>query len=233
MLLTIIIPVYNERNTILQIIKKIKKVKQVKKQIIVVDDGSTDGSREIIKKIKRIDKIIYHKNNTGKGAAINSALKYIKGDLVIIQDADLEYNPKDYLKLIFPFKKKEIKIVFGSRALGRKVTKKKIKFNQQFRIFANFFLTLISNIINNQSLTDAHTCYKVFRKKILLSLKLKEKDFAFCPEVNTKISNLGLKIHEVPISYNPRNIKQGKKIRFKDALKAITAIIKYKFLTRQ
>lgn len=232
MLLTIIIPVYNEKNTILQIIGKIKQVKQVKKQIIIVNDGSTDGSKEIIKNIKKIDKIVHHNKNLGKGAAINSALKYIKGDLVIIQDADLEYNPNDYLKLIRPFKKKEIKIIYGSRALGRKKTKKKIKLKQQFRIFANFFLTLISNIINNQTLTDAHTCYKVFRKEILLSLKLQEKDFAFCPEVNTKISNLGLKIYEIPISYTPRNIKQGKKIRFKDALKAVTAIIKYKFIIR-
>ena len=226
MLLTIIIPCYNEKKTIIQIVKKIKKERKIKKQIILVDDFSTDGTREIIKKkLKNIDKVIFHKQNSGKGSAIISALKYIKGDLVLIQDADLEYDPRDYKKLIKPFKNKAIQIVYGSRFLGKN---KKNHFNNKFMILGNYFLTLISNLINNQKLTDAHTCYKIFRKKTLLSLKIKEKHFAFCPEVTTKASNLGVKIIEVPISYKGRGIGEGKKIAIGDAFDALFVILKNK-----
>ena len=235
--LSIIIPCYNEKKTIIKIINQIKNLKRIKKQIILVDDGSNDGTREIIKKKlqNKLDKIIYHKINKGKGAAIISSIKYIKGNLVIIQDADLEYNPKDYVKLIKPFSNNKTKVVYGSRVLGRK---KYINifnlndFSKNFRIFGNFVLTKISNFINNQSLTDVHTCYKIFRKDIFLKLKIAEKGFSFCPEVTTKLGKFSYKITEIPISYNGREIKDGKKIRFTDAISALNTIIKYKYFNR-
>jgi len=235
--LSIIIPCYNEKKTIIQIVNHIKNLKRIKKQIILVDDGSNDGTRQLIKtKLQnKVDKMIFHKINKGKGAAIISAIKYIKGNLVIIQDADLEYNPKDYVKLIKPFSNNKIKVVYGSRVLGRK---KNINifdlnnFSKNFRILGNFILTKISNFINNQSLTDVHTCYKVFKKDVFLKLKIAEKDFSFCPEVTTKLAKFSYKITEVPIIYNGREIKDGKKIRFTDAIKAFNTIIKYKYLSR-
>jgi dolichol-phosphate mannosyltransferase len=236
--LTVVIPCFNEKNTILEIIKEIKKLKNLKIQIILVDDGSTDGTREIIKKNlkNKIDKIIFHKINQGKGAAIISSIKYIKGEYVIIQDADLEYDPRDYYNLLRPFKNKDIDLVYGSRVLGRlgNINNKKnyANFKSKFRIFGNYVLTKLSNLINNQNLTDVHTCYKVVRKEVFLSLKLKEKSFAFCPEVTTKASNLSYVIKEVPIKYKGREVNEGKKIRFKDAIIALITIIKYKIFKK-
>ena len=229
MKVSIIIPCFNEKKTIKQLIKKVDKI-NIKKEIIIIDDGSFDGTTTILKKIKNKNiKVIYKKKNGGKGSAIKKALKFIKGDLVLIQDADLEYNPNDYYKLIKPFNDKKIKAVYGSRVLNKKRYFLKRSFLKNFRVFANHLLTFISNILNNQNLTDAHTCYKVFRSKLFLSLKLKENGFSFCPEVTTKISKLNINIHEVPISYNGRTVSEGKKIRFVDAIAAFTTIMKYKF----
>ncbi len=231
--LSIIIPCYNEKKSICEIIKKIKKIKNIKKQIILVDDGSTDGTNKIIEKLSaKVDRVIYHSKNKGKGAAIKSASKFAKGDLIIIQDADLEYDPRDYYKLINPFKNEQINVVYGSRVLGRKKFKyydKNFNFSKKFRILGNYILTKISNFINNQSLSDVHTCYKIFRKKIFFKLDIKEKGFSFCPEVTTKLSRLSCKIIEVPIRYNGREVKDGKKIRFKDAINALITIFKYKY----
>ena len=236
--LTIIIPCYNEKKTIIEIINQIKKLKRIKKQIIQIDDGSNDGTKQLIKtKLQnKVDKIIFHKFNKGKGAAIISSIKYIKGNLVIIQDADLEYNPKDYVKLIKPFSNNKTKVVYGSRVLGRK---KNINifnlndFSKNFRIFGNFILTKISNFINNQSLTDVHTCYKIFRKDIFLKLKIAETGFFFCPVVTIKMSKFSYQIIEIPIDYKGRDIKDGKKIRFTDAIRALNTIIKYKYFKIQ
>ena len=233
--LSIIIPCFNEKKTIVKVINKIKKLKKIKKQIILIDDGSNDGTRDIIKKklSHKVNKIIYHKYNKGKGAAIISSLKYIKGNFVIIQDADLEYDPKDYFKLMNPFSQKKTMVVYGSRVLGRK---KKINyadfkdFPKNFRIFGNFILTKMSNLLNGQSLTDVHTCYKIFRKEIFFKLNLREKGFSFCPEVTTKLARLSYEIKEVPIKYRGREIKDGKKIRLKDAFIALKTILKYKYL---
>ena len=232
--LTIIIPCFNEKNTILKLINKIKKIKYIKKQIILIDDNSSDGTKKLIKSKlkKKVNKIIFHQKNQGKGAAIISSLKFVKGNIVIIQDADLEYEPDDYYKLLKPFKNKKIQVVYGSRVLGRKKQSfiSNIRnFSRSFRIFGNYVLTKISNFINNQSLTDVHTCYKVFRKDLFISLKLEEKGFSFCPEVTTKLSKLEIPIKEVPVRYNGREIKDGKKIRFKDALIALATIYKYKY----
>ena len=230
MKISIIIPVFNEKNTILQLYKKVQSVKGFQKKLIIVDDGSSDGSRELIKNnihSKNV-KLFFHKKNLGKGAAIKTALKSITGDFVIIQDADLEYNPKDYHKLLRPFKKKKIKVVYGSRVLNKKRYSFKLSIAANFRVFSNHLLTTFSNIINKQKLTDAHTCYKVFRIKVFKSLKLEENDFAFCPEVTTKLSNKKIKIFEVPISYKGRGYDEGKKIGIYDALRVITVIFKNK-----
>ena len=234
--LSIIIPCFNEKKTILEIIDQLKKIKNIKKQIILVDDGSTDGTRDLIKKKlkNKVDKVIFHKKNMGKGSAIISSIKFIKGNLIIIQDADLEYSPTDYHKLIKPFLNYTVKAVYGSRVLGRKRNPNLLSiknFPKNFRIFGNYILTKFSNFINKQSLTDVHTCYKIFRKDVFLKLKLKEKGFSFCPEVTTKLSKLSYKIIEIPIKYNGREVTEGKKIRFKDVFSAIFTTLKYRYYT--
>ncbi len=228
---SIIIPLYNEENTIIKLLKKICSLKRIKLEIIIINDGSTDKSLNLITQFKKKNKmkIISHKKNCGKGAAIKSAKKYLTGEIVIIQDADLEYNPKDYYKLIKPIKEKKTKVVYGSRVLG-KYRYNTNEFISLHRIFFNHLLTIISNFLNNQSLTDAHTCYKAFDAKLFKAIKLKENKFAFCPEITTKISNLNENILEVPISYKGRSYKEGKKISFIDGIEAIFALIKYKFL---
>tara|TARA_Y100000996_G_scaffold396863_1_gene363363 strand:- start:5 stop:700 length:696 start_codon:yes stop_codon:yes gene_type:complete len=231
-MISIIVPVYNEKNTILKILKKIDDVKNVKKEIIIVDDCSNDGTREILKKLNNSNyKIYFHQKNQGKGAAIKTAKKYIEGEIIIIQDADLEYDPQDYIKLIDPILKKEVSVVYGSRVLGK--NRYLIKnFSSVYRIFFNHFLTVTSNIINNQNLTDAHTCYKTFTKDLFLSIDLLENDFSFCPEITTKISLKNIKIKEVPIEYYGRSYKEGKKIKLIDGVKALLTLVKYRFLKK-
>jgi len=227
--LSIIIPVYNEKNTIEKILNKIHRLRDIKKEIIVVDDASNDGSINILKKNKNnITKLIYHKKNLGKGAAIKSAQKFVKGNIVVIQDADLEYDPMDYYKLL-RFINKGYKVVYGSRVLGKNRYLLK-NFSSISRIFFNHILTIISNLLNNQRLTDAHTCYKMFKSNVFLRIRLKEKDFSFCPEITTKIGLRKIKIKEIPIKYNGRNYDDGKKIRLIDGIKAIITLFKYRFL---
>lgn len=230
MKLSIIIPVYNEKKTIIKILGRINKIK-VSKEIIIIDDCSNDGSREIIKKINQKNvKKIFHKKNMGKGAGIISAKrsKLLSGDIVIIQDADLEYFPEDYKKLIKPIINKEYKVIYGSRVLGKQRYSSK-NFSSIFRIFANHILTIFSNVLNQQNLTDAHTCYKVFEYKTFNKIKLIEKGFAFCPEITTKLSNKNIKIKEIPIRYKGRSFEEGKKIKFSDGFEALFTILKYKF----
>jgi glycosyltransferase involved in cell wall biosynthesis len=230
MKLSIIIPCFNEINNIEKIILEIHRQKKIIKEIILVDDFSNDGSRELIKKslYKKVNIVIYHPQNLGKGACIKSALKNITGEIVLIQDADLEYSPSDYEKLILPIIRNKSLVVYGSRVLNKNRYKTK-GFTSLFRVFANHILTIISNIINNQSLTDAHTCYKVFHKNLLPHLNLKENDFSFCPELTTKISKLNIKIKEVPIKYKGRSYKEGKKINFYDAIRALIVLFKYRY----
>ena len=228
-LLTIIIPLYNEKNTILKIIDKIINL-NIEKQIIVIDDYSNDGSRDLVLKHKdKIDNLILHDKNLGKGAAIRSAQKYIDGKFTIIQDADLEYDPNDYFSLLEYIQTNKLIILYGSRVLGRNNREKIQNISQKFRIFANYFLTKINNIINDQKLTDAHTCYKLFDSELFKSIDLVENGFAFCPEITTKISLLNYKIYEIPINYKGRQYKEGKKIKFRDGIEAIIAIVKYKY----
>jgi glycosyltransferase involved in cell wall biosynthesis len=180
---------------------------------------------------KKVHRIVYHEKNLGKGAAIKSAKSLVTGDIVIIQDADLEYDPKDYHNLIKPIQDKQNKVVYGSRVLGRNRYLQD-NFTSLYRIFFNHFLTVLSNLLNKQSLTDAHTCYKVFSRDIFDSINLEENDFSFCPEVTTKLALRNIKIKEVPINYYGRDYKEGKKIKAFDGLKAIFVLIKYRFFSR-
>ncbi len=232
MKLSIIIPVYNEINTLEVLIDKVLKSSNFKKEIILVDDGSTDGTTSLIKeKIKfKVEKVIYHEINLGKGAAIKSAANEITGDIVIIQDADLEYNPDNYINLISPIINNECKVVYGSRVLGKSRFKNE-NFISSFRVIANLFLTILSNILNSQNLTDAHTCYKVISTEVFKKIKLNENDFSFCPEITTKISKLDIHIKEIPIDYSGRSYKDGKKIGVKDGFLAIKTLFKYKFFS--
>ena len=229
MILTVIIPVFNEEKTILKILHKIEKQNYVKKQIIIVDDFSTDTSLEKINQFnfQSSYKIISHKKNSGKGSCIKTAQKYITGDFVIIQDADLEYDPGDYKIFINLFSKNENLVIYGSRVLEKKRYSNS-NFTSNFRILANHLLTIFSNIINKQNLTDAHTCYKAMNSELFKKIFLEEKGFSFCPELTTKLSNLNIPILEVPIKYKGRSFKEGKKIKFKDGISALKTIIKYK-----
>ena len=233
-MLTVIVPVYNEKEFLRLILNKLVKIKIKKLQIIIVDDGSNDGTTEILKKLylknKKINKIIFHKKNSGKGAAIKSAQKYIKEKYVVIQDADLEYNPKDLVKIYDYIKKNKINVVYGSRVLNKNKYQNTKNFTHLIRIWGNIFLTNISNFINNQNLTDAHTCYKMFETKIFKKINLKEKGFAFCPEVTTKLSKKKYKIKEIPISYKGRTYEKGKKITSMDGLIALFSLIKYRLI---
>jgi len=218
--LSVIIPVYNEKNTIEKLLNKIYRLSDIKKEIIVVDDASNDGSTNILKKSKKkITKLIHHKKNLGKGAAIKSAQKFVKGNVVIIQDADLEYDPADYHKLL-NFINKGYKVVYGSRVLGKNRYLLK-NFSSITRIFFNHVLTITSNLLNNQKLTDAHTCYKMFDSNLFLKIRLEENDFSFRPEITTKIGLKKIKIKEVPIKYNDRNYNEGKKIRLIEGIKQL------------
>ena len=232
-MLTIIIPVFNEKKYLRLLLSKVISLKHIKTQIIVVDDGSTDGSTEILKneffKKKKINRIVFHKHNSGKGSAIKSAQKFIKGKFVAIQDADLEYDPKDLVKIYKKMIKNKYKVIYGSRVLNKNIYQNTKNFTHLIRIWGNIFLTKVSNLINNQNLTDAHTCYKVFDSRIFKKIKLKEKGFAFCPEVTTKLSKQKLSIVEVPISYNGRTYSNGKKITSFDGIIALLSLVKYRF----
>ena len=226
MLISIIVPTFNEKYNIEKVINNIITRISGNKQIIIIDDGSNDGTTEILKKklFLKVDKIIFHSTNLGKGAAIKSSLPYLKGDIVAIQDSDLEYNPYDLNKLIDLIDKGITNVSYGSRVLGKKRYNNK-NFISNFRIFGNHLLTII---LNNQKLTDAHTCYKVFKTNIFKQLNLSENGFSFCPEVTTKLSKMNEKIIELPIEYMGRSVEEGKKIRLKDAFHAIYVILKYR-----
>jgi len=227
MKLSVIIPVYNEEKTIEEVIEKVRNV-PVEKEIIVVDDGSTDRTVNILKKIESKNykdvKIIFKKKNEGKGSAIREGLKKVKGDVVVIQDADLEYEPMDWLKMLKVMEEKKAYVVYGSRVLS-KSKKSSFAFYLGGRI-----LSAITNFLYQAGITDEPTCYKMFRREVIENINLRCKGFEFCPEITAKVRKKGYKIYEVPIQYLPRSVKEGKKIRWKDGLIAIWTLIKYRFI---
>jgi len=226
MKLSVLMPVYNESKTLETIINKIQAV-PLEKEIIIVDDCSSDDSREILKNYINLPgfKIIFHEKNIGKGGSIITAINQIEGDIVIIQDADLEYDPDDYLKLIKPIENKETKVVYGSRLL-----KKNNKKGYNMFLLGGVLVTFVTNLLFGLKLTDEPTCYKVFDAELLKSIDLKCKRFEFCPEVTAKIAKRGIKIPEIPINYYPRSILEGKKIKWTDGLSAIWTLIKFRII---
>ena len=225
--LSVIIPLFNEQDTIKTILEKINNI-NIFKEIIVINDGSNDNSLKILKSNDHLyDYLLSFKKNRGKGFACKKGIEISNGKFVIIQDADLEYNPKNYIDLLNETKN-GYKVVYGSRVLKGGDVSNQGGVRPVLSKFANFILTKLSNFINKQKLTDAHTCYKLFDRNVIQKIDLHEKRFAFCPEVTTKISKLGIQIKEVPIDYFGRSYKEGKKIKLKDAFEAIFALIKYK-----
>tara|TARA_Y100000991_G_C21970897_1_gene349393 strand:- start:1458 stop:2141 length:684 start_codon:yes stop_codon:yes gene_type:complete len=221
---SVIIPCFNESNTIYKIIQLIKKSNINLKEIIIIDDFSTDGTREKIKELNDdVIRVIYHSKNLGKGAALRNGFKAAKGDICIIQDADLEYDPQDYNALIQPILDNKADVVYGSRFQGGKPHRIVYFWHR----FGNGFLTLLSNIFTNLDLTDMETCYKAFKREIIQSIKIKEKRFGFEPEITAKISKLNLRIYEVGIAYYGRTYEEGKKIGWKDGFRAVYCILKY------
>lgn len=229
MTLSIIIPVYNESVTILDIIEKVKRVdlKEIKRQIVIVDDGSTDSTKDKLKKLPAENdlRIIYQQTNKGKGAAIKTALTQVTGDIVVIQDADLEYNPAEFPTLIEPILSKTAKVVYGSRILRKNNARGKL-----FYYLGGKFITFTTNLLYGSHLSDEPTCYKAFDAKLLKSFTIDENGFAWEPEITAKILKAGHKILEIPISYKPRSALEGKKIKFKDGIQAVLTLLKYRFV---
>jgi glycosyltransferase involved in cell wall biosynthesis len=224
--LTVIIPVYNEVGNIEEILKRVKAAKKAS-EIIVVDDGSQDGTRELLKKLdgKGKVRVILHEKNQGKGAAVRTGLDAAHGDILLIQDADLEYDPRDYPTLLQPLEEGLADVVYGSRFLGgpRRVA-------MYWHMVANKMLTFMTNILYNTILSDMETGYKVFRRKVVDGMKLRSKRFDFEPEFTAKVLKRHYRIYEVPISFNPRDYSQGKKIKLKDAFEAVWTLLKYRFV---
>jgi len=230
MILSILMPAYNEESTIEEILRRIQKsdIKHIKKEIVIVDDGSKDNTAKIVKRLmkkwKNI-KFIQHKKNQGKGAAMRTAIKHASGDIAIVQDADLEYDPNDYWRVIEPIVNGSAQVVYGSRRL-----EKQHKKHSGFLFFlGGWSLTWITNILYLIRITDEATCYKAFKLNLLKSIPLACKRFEFCPEVTAKVAKRGIKIKEVPISYYPRSVEEGKKINYKDWFEAVFTLIKYRF----
>lgn len=221
MKLSVVIPVYNEASTILQVIERVKRT-PFEKEIIVVDDGSSDGTSELLKGKTEEIKLLIHEKNRGKGAAIRTAIPFITGEVVIIQDADLEYNPLDYPKLIAPIEEGVADVVYGSRFQSK--NQRAIYF---WNDFGNRMVTRLSNLFSHLHLSDMETGYKVFRAEILKKIKIESNRFGFEPEITAKIAKLGFRVCEVPISYKGRDYSEGKKINWKDGLAAIYWILKF------
>ena len=227
--LTLVMPAFNEVNTIEETIQRVLSLEFVN-QLVIVDDGSTDGTREILKKLKEEKiKIIFHEINQGKGAALHTGFKEAKGPFVGVQDADLEYDPNDLVKLLPPLINGQADAVFGSRFRSGEVGRVLYFWHS----LGNRFLTTLSNMVTNINLTDMETCYKVIRKDMLDKIDLKEKRFGFEPEITAKLASRGARIYEVGISYYGRTYDEGKKIGWKDGVRAVYCIIKYRFTERK
>jgi len=225
MKLSIVIPCYNEVGTIRSIVDRVRAAPVADKEIIIVDDCSRDGTRELLRTeiAPLVAKIIYHEVNQGKGAALRTGFAAVTGDVVIIQDADLEYDPNEYPKLLAPIERGQADVVFGSRFAGGEAHRV-VYF---WHMVGNKFLTLLSNMCTNLNLTDMETCYKVFKREVIQQIQIEENRFGFEPEITAKVAKLDVVIYEVGISYYGRTYKEGKKIGWRDGVRALYAIIKY------
>jgi glycosyltransferase involved in cell wall biosynthesis len=229
MKLSIVMPVFNERTTLPAVLEKVAKV-PFDKEVVIVDDGSTDGTREYLQGMAQDPvegiRIFFHDRNRGKGAALRTGFSEVQGDLVIIQDADLEYDPKDYPELLDPILDGRADVVYGSRFLGGP---HRVLFFWHY--VGNKLLTLISNMLTNLNLSDMETCYKVFRSEVIKNLTFSSDGFDIEAEITVKIAKAGYRVYETPISYSGRDYSEGKKITWKDAFPTLLALIKYRFFS--
>jgi glycosyltransferase involved in cell wall biosynthesis len=237
LVLSVVIPVYNERNTIHEILRQVRAV-PIRKQIILVDDCSRDGTREILQKLRDDEPdltVVFHEVNQGKGAALRTGFKHATGRIVIVQDADLEYDPSQYTQLIQPILEGKADVVYGSRFIGE--SHRVLYF---WHSLANKFLTLLSNTFTNLNLTDMEVCYKVFRREVIQGITLKSNRFGFEPEVTAKVARFQMpalegrparkcRVYEMPVSYNGRDYREGKKIGWKDGVQALWCILRYAY----
>ena len=224
--LSVVMPVYNEKNTITEIIEKVLKLEMLK-ELIIVDDGSTDGTRDILKSMSldgRVKKI-FHEKNVGKGAALGTGFKEASGDIIVIQDADLEYDPSELGELTDPIRKGVADVVYGSRLSGGKPQRVYMFWHK----LGNSVITLITNILFNSTLTDIETCYKAFKKEVIKDITIKSKGFSVEPEITAKVLKKNCRIYEIPISYYGRSYSEGKKITWKDGFSAIFTLFYYRF----
>jgi glycosyltransferase involved in cell wall biosynthesis len=232
MVLSIIIPCYNEKTTIVSLLARVRAAhlpEGISREIVVVDDCSTDGTTAILKEVDSADTtIVFHEKNGGKGAALRTGFKAAKGDILVVQDADLEYNPDEYEKLMKPILDGRADVVFGSRFL----TTSEHRVMYFFHYLTNVGLTFISNVFTNLNISDMETCYKMFRREIIQKIDLKENRFGFEPEITAKVAKLKCRIYEVGIAYSGRTYEEGKKIGFKDGVRALWCIVKYNVWSR-
>ncbi len=229
--LSIVIPCYNEKDTLCALVEAVRNSPIPNKEIVIVDDGSTDGTQEVLrtKIVPLVAKVIFHERNQGKGAALRTGFLAVTGDIVIVQDADLEYDPREYLKVIQPILDGKADVVFGSRFLGGSAHRVLYFWHS----IGNRFLTFCSNMLTNLNLTDMETCYKAFRREIIQSIEIEEDRFGFEPEITAKVARKGCRIYEVGISYAGRTYKEGKKIGWRDGFQALWCILKYNVFRAQ
>ena len=222
--LSVVIPCYNEVTTLEDVVAAVRAA-PVKTEIVLVDDASSDGTRELIReKLEdRVERVVYHEENQGKGAALRSGFAVVTGDVVVVQDADLEYDPSEFPKLLQPFVQKDADVVYGSRFIGSDSH----RVLYYWHSLGNWGLTILSNMLTNLNLTDMEVCYKLFRREVLAQITIEEDRFGIEPEITAKISKLGCRIYEVGISYSGRTYAEGKKIGWRDGVRALWCIFKY------